>query len=406
VKKYLAVSLILFLSFVNMYSGSITTDVRIDLTNDILIYPKISYIDPDGIFELKGLKTIDYKDAIKEFLGDHYSSKKGKSIYYLNINMLKFGYLISEEEDGNYKASFLIHAIVVLKNDKYKTINSWAILVNDVKKYDVFGDSEKSLTVNNAFSLFFKQINDVLKIDKNNNKSKKIIQKPKKINIEEYNALKNKTESFCSTIASIGFTSLIGFQYYAEKNQPKPYFELLSFFIEVYPIDIFSIEYRFDTFGLLSSLVFVSLINPYNYVSLRNTLNFHIHDIKKSRFPISGYFTTGFIYENYFGENISLQFFTNDPYTEFYGKFSYNIYTLVLGGGLLINFNSPYINRYLSAFGNEINYKIAFYPSSNQIVQSFEISIFYKWGRYFYTDKKRKSFIKDADYILGVQPNL
>ena len=185
--------------------------------------------------------------------------------------------------------------------------------------------------------------------------------------------------------------------------------------VEFFPIDFFSIEYRFDFIRPFISLLYMlpgNMPNEYNdyyyYFNIKNRLNFIFNQTNKPITPFSIYLISGYEWSylnsktttklsyNIYGDSTN---FLITSYT------LYNSHEATFGVGFLIKVLNPYVHKITYSFGNEISYKFvyeAFTNNLHNINHGIELAFIFKSSISYFIDKKTKKYVSSAQYILNL----
>ena len=323
--------------------------------------------------------------------------------------------LVNDKNDANiyiFKCSFQV--VKLYKNYTIeKRINCVMIAKAVIKIYSnknilllklyIYSRSEKIIDddseieivkeelLNESFSAFLTKLND-------NENFKNFIKEESYNKIDDSNKLKNKIEPWKELLIknkndykllfSIGYAIDYGGYFSLVNTKKVPFGTLGKFCFEIYPVDIFSIEYQFDIGSLLFGLLYNGIYKCIS-IQINNDLNFSFNFLNTAFCCQSTYFIIGYHYNYFTGENSLTEYIYKPGKYHIENRFTQNTHLIKIGLGYKFFFRNPYIDRSDGSCGFEISYMPSYNDYFKEWHHGINLSFIIKSNWYIHVFKEK-----------------
>ncbi len=401
-KKFLYITgyiLIAFYTFSKNFllDYDIQTNIKIPESADKLFYLEIPKWPSSNIISQDSRVKI-----IKDYLGNTFSDNKiEEDIYIFKCIFQDNKFYVNYTIEDKINCVMITSAFIEIYNNKNNLLLKLFIYARAEKiiEYKNELDSTKEELLQESFISFLNKINqneNFINFINNTGYSKNDDSLKLKNKIQPWKELLTKNKNDYRLLFSLGCQFDIGAYFSVVSPIVSFQSSIGKIGFEIYPLNLFSIEYQFDISHLLFSLLYSGFYG-YKSIQIDNDLYFNFNFFNTPFFCNIISFIVGHKYNYFTSEDSSTQYTYKAGNFYIEDKFVQNIHSFRIGIGYKFLPTNPYISRNTGSYGIEICYIPTYNDYFNELFHGIQILFTIKsnWNLFFFREKPLKSVSKN-----------
>jgi|GEM_PF-3683740 len=395
-RKYILLILLLLIT-ISCLSKKEILKYNIKINEKIINTDKKFHINFSPITVKKIINESSVIKSIYDYFGNNLSNYEN-DCYIFNINIRDCKIYTNKTQDDKIKCVFIIKTDIKIHSPENKPLLNLFLysrneeIIDNKKELESIKNELASKTINDLFVKLNNNQNYINLLNDENPKKSVVDSSNFKNWTEPWQILYRENKNNLKLLLSFCIEADGGFNFNLN-GRGVSYIGKVSPAIELYPIDFFSIKYRFGFYVLNNLLSLLNLLNGYYIFQFDNSILFNINIYTMAFACPSIYLDFGYSLTHVNGSNYKIS-----PYNIFSDSFTYpdstisNIHSIKIGIGFKITPVNPYIMQSGNQFGFELFYNPLYLDSQNEWFHSigFSFCIIGTLNGYIYKNKPYK----------------